>query len=102
MVPCPDKLTTDELYESLLPIPTSLGSPRLAYIRGFSKPVIVYGSDSDTCIYAVYRARLFDYFYINAMYSFNLKGFLSEDEELEEEFAFYLDEIASVVEAAME
>lgn len=73
MVPSPEELTAEQLYPYLRTIPTSLGSPRFAAVRGFKKPILVYGSEMDGFIYGVYRARLSDSFYVSTLASFSLK-----------------------------
>ncbi len=110
MLPCADDFTTEQLFPFLNRFSTSLGAPRFANVRGFKKPIIVYGSASDSFIYVVYRARFADYFYVSTIYSFSLKDNVpSEGAEANEErtdtvndeFAFYLEEITEVVEKAL-
>ncbi len=111
MVPCPEDFTNEQLYQALCTIQTSLGYPRFATIRGFKKPVIVYGSESDDYIYVVYHARFFDFFYVSNISSSALKEFLSSesaqedmprDEVVSREFASFLSEITTAVKTALD
>ena len=111
MVPCPAGLTAERLCLYLRAVPTSLGSPQFVAVRGFKKPVIVYGSDQDAFIYAVYRARFSDFFYVSTLSSFSLKEPLSPAEEPNYEESPYtvchdvadlLSEITAAVEKAVE
>lgn len=108
MVSCPRDLTDELLFNSLRTIHTSLGAPRFAKVRSFKKPVMVYGSASDDYIYVVYRARLFQYYYVSTLSSVSLQENKStadsgadEEGEKSREFAFYLDEICDAVEKAV-
>ena len=109
MVPYSGNMTNESLYNLLRTIPTSLGRPHLATVRGFKKPVIVYGSKFDNSIYIVYKARFFAYFHVSSIYSFSLQEYLSEDEsynddeiDFSQEFASCLDEITFTVEKALD
>ena len=105
MIPCHDKFTEGALYDVLLPFTTSLGAPRLTEVRSINKPVIVYGSASDAYIYVIYRSRFSDSFYISTLSSTALIDQSSSCEEIDDtcsqEYAFYLNELASVVEEAI-
>ena len=110
MVPCGDDITNEQLYKILCTLPTPLGTPHLAKVRGFKKPIIVYGSQSDTYIYLVYHARTFDFFYVSTIYSFSLLQILPDDnvrsdeeaaDSINQEFAYYLYTITSTVEKAV-
>ncbi len=111
MVPCSGKMTNEELYEFLRMTPASLGSPRFAAVRGFKKPVIVYGSKTDDYIYAVYHAPVSSFFYVSRLSSWSLKETLTTEStqnnaaDYKPETGCYdndLSEITAVVEAAVE
>ena len=83
-IPCRRKLTSEQLYDALLPLPTSLGAPRFADVQGFKEPVIVYGSASGPYIYVVYPARFADLFYVSTQFSGALNEELSDDVSYED------------------
>lgn len=110
MVPFHGNLTEEDLYDYLRTIPTSLGYPRFAIVRGFKKPILVYGTDADAFIQVVYRARHFEYFNVSSVSSMSLIEFLPTSDEPyygEKDASFYqdsdfsLDEITSAVEQAV-
>lgn len=109
MVPCPGNITEESVYRFLSTVPTSAGIPRLAAVRGFRKPIMVYGSEQDDFIYAVYRAPLSEFFYVSALSPFSLKEKLPQTEKDRKDgsnifcrdSAEYLDEITVAVEEAI-
>lgn len=111
MVTCQCKLTEENLIDTLRTISTPLGSPHLAIVKGFKKPIIVYGSAEDSSIYVVYHAKFSDIFYISTIMSSYLQKILpSANEQEEEEIGnagnqdsdYLLNAITSAVEEAVE
>lgn len=107
-IPCQQKMTIDQLYNILLTISTPLGTPRFATVRGFKKPVIVYGFESDAYIYVVYPARFSAIFYVSCILSYSLIEESSDYTDYDEaedthvqDHAYYLEELAYVVEGAV-
>ena len=72
MVPCPSSMTDQDLYEILRTISTPLGYPSFAKVRGFKDRIMVYGSDLDAYVYAVYSPKHASYFYISMLSSVSL------------------------------
>ncbi len=108
MVPFHGDIAIDELFNVLKTISTSLGTPEMANVRGFKNRVIVYGSSSDAYIYVVYRAHLFDYYYVSTIASYSLNEELLDNLNTDEstdkniqDFAYYLDELADTVKEAV-
>ena len=106
VIPCKVKLTEEELCDLLCSIYTSLGTPQLAMVKGFKKPIIIYGSESDIIIYAVYRARFSELFRVSSLYSSSIIEFLPspeaqiDEEDLDsscDEFDSAIEEIAAAV-----
>lgn len=104
MIPCPSKMTDQDLYEILRKINTPLGVPRFAGVRGFKTPIMVYGSDLDAFIYAVYRPKHAGYFYVSELYSMSLTDHLdpSVPEEDENDVDTYYSDIDNNIELVAE
>lgn len=106
-VPFSGDITVEQLSNALLQFSTPLGAPRFANVRGFKKPVIVYGSSSDSYIYVVYRARFSDIFYVSTLSSVSLNEESDEsdsqadDDNHIQDYAYYLFDITSAVEEAV-
>lgn len=108
MIPCPTEVTLNRIYKSLREISTLLGLPCFASVRGFKEPIIVYGSERDEYIYVVYRPKKRDFLYVSTLSSIMLEESIAKDsddegnDEVVQEFDFYLEDIAKTVELAVE
>lgn len=110
MIPCPSNMTEQDLYQILSTKSTPLGYPRFAKVRGFKKSIMVYGSDLDAYIYAVYQPKHASYFYVSTLSSICLLQHLDPsvpEEDENDTTTYYSDsdsnvyQIAAVVEDAV-
>ena len=110
MIPCPSNMTEQDLYQILSTKSTPLGYPRFAKVRGFKNSIMVYGSDLDAYIYAVYQPKHASYFYVSTLSSICLLQHLDPsvpEEDENDTTTYYSDsdsnvyQIAAVVEDAV-
>ena len=111
MVPCPSGCTEKDLFEKLRRKSSPLGTPVLAKLRQFKKPVILYGPDGFDNMVVVYHAPRTDCFYISDIYSPGMiESRLTEAEfagdepfenDVPDEYATLLGIITGIVEAAL-
>lgn len=109
MVPFDKDLDNEKIFKQLLNMPTSLGIPTMANVLGFKKPIIVYGSKEDDYVYVVYKAKFSKLFYVSCIISESASSDMAEPKEnasvrsegINQEFEYYLEEILTVVENAV-